>query len=84
MQRTSVMLEIPEKSVLRIGEIAWSCNVGHLSNDRHCEVPMRRARWSSVHFRSPPLSHCHRCEEAIERDSACRFIKPLRLACVGW
>jgi hypothetical protein len=27
MQRTSVMLEIPEKSVLRIGEIAWSCNV---------------------------------------------------------
>jgi hypothetical protein len=22
-----VMLEIPEKSVLRIGEIAWSCNV---------------------------------------------------------
>jgi hypothetical protein len=26
----------------------------------------------------------HRSEEAIERDSACRFIKPLRIACVGW
>src|ERR1039458_7946427 len=37
-------------------------------SDGQCEVPIGRASWSLVRFRSLLLSHCPRCEHATEGD----------------